>query len=725
MTPARARSAVLALFTAVALLMTWPLAAHLDEAVPSDLGDPMLGAWILGWDADRLRHLFQGLWDAPIFFPYSHTLAFSEHLLGIAIPVAPLVWLAGTPIVAYNIAFIASFVLAAFGMSLLVEELTGRRDAGLLAGLIFGFSPSRFAQISHLQVLMSGWMPLALWMLHRYLDARSRAALAAFAVIFIIQGYSNGYYIYFLALAAAIVIAAAVATEATRRVQTLRSVAIAAAAIAVALLPIAWMYFDVRQAYGLQRTDQDVTTFGADLAAYFHGSEAVSPRLGLWRWLPYVAKPLGPEGELFPGLIAFTLACAAWWPARRGEGGSRNSARVRSTYFVLALVSVLLSLGVQATAWGRSLPIGWVYQWLFEHLPGFDGLRVPARLSVVALLAIATLAGMGFARITEAVTPRRRMAACALLGAVICFEGAPRALPLADVKPHGRPDRAAYTWVRDQEAGAVLELPAGALDARSRAAQYGYQTLFHRHRVVNGFGGYDSPLQTFIGGVGSPLLDIERFGEAVRMIRLIGVRTIVFRADGYADPSVADATLAALRADRAQVVSEATFPGVTVFRLAPAPSDTVATVGEAMLVKTGEFQATASHATDLLPRAFDGDPDTRWLTGLHQSGDEWIEIAFAQPRNVARVTILTTTRSLGDYPRELLVEGSDGSDTFAPLFRGSVVVALGEGLARDPRHGPIDIRLPANTTRRLRLRQLGSTRTWFWAVDELQMWARR
>ena len=49
---------------------------------------------------------------------------------------------------------------------------------------------------------------------------------------------------------------------------------------------------------------------------------------------------------------------------------------------------------------------------------------------------------------------------------------------------------------------------------------------------------------------------------------------------------------------------------------------------------------------------------------------------------------------------------------------------LGEGLARDPRRGPIDIRLPSNETRRLRLRQLGRTRTWFWSVDELQIWAR-
>ena len=64
----------------------------------------------------------------------------------------------------------------------------------------------RLAQISHVQVLMSGWMPVALLMLHRFLASRSRKALAGFVGCFLLQAYSNGYYIYFLALAAGITV---------------------------------------------------------------------------------------------------------------------------------------------------------------------------------------------------------------------------------------------------------------------------------------------------------------------------------------------------------------------------------------------------------------------------------------------------------------------------------------------------------------------------------------
>ena len=43
-----------ALYLAVALVFTWPLAAGLTRDIPWDLGDSLLNAWILAWDADRL-----------------------------------------------------------------------------------------------------------------------------------------------------------------------------------------------------------------------------------------------------------------------------------------------------------------------------------------------------------------------------------------------------------------------------------------------------------------------------------------------------------------------------------------------------------------------------------------------------------------------------------------------------------------------------------------------
>ena len=124
-------------FSIAALAATYPLIMHLGSVLPNDLGDPVLNAWILAWDADRLLHGLSGLWAAPMYFPYEATLAYSENLLGIAIFTAPLQWLTGNPVLVYNVAFLASFVLAGTGMYLLATSITGSRAAGLLAGIAF------------------------------------------------------------------------------------------------------------------------------------------------------------------------------------------------------------------------------------------------------------------------------------------------------------------------------------------------------------------------------------------------------------------------------------------------------------------------------------------------------------------------------------------------------------------------------------------------------------
>src|SRR5262249_17161675 len=81
-----------ALFVALTAVMTYPLVWHLGDAV-YDAGDPLLNLWVIRWVIHQLprdpRHLF----DANIFAPERHTLAFSETLIAPAVLTAPLAWL--------------------------------------------------------------------------------------------------------------------------------------------------------------------------------------------------------------------------------------------------------------------------------------------------------------------------------------------------------------------------------------------------------------------------------------------------------------------------------------------------------------------------------------------------------------------------------------------------------------------------------------------------------
>jgi len=120
---------------------------------------------------------------------------------------------------------------------------------------------------------------------------------------------------------------------------------------------------------------------------------------------------------------------------------------------------------------------------------------------------------------------------------------------------------------------------------------------------------------------------------------------------------------------------------------------------------------------------FDGNRDSRWLSAGRQTGREWIEIELETPRDVARVRMQTAERSFGDYPRELEIDAVEPAGT-RTLFRGSVLPQFGRGFVVDHAYPFIDIVLPPNRARAIRLRQIGVTDELFWSIHELVLWER-
>ena len=304
-------------------------------------------------------------------------------------------------------------------------------------------------------------------------------------------------------------------------------------------------------------------------------------------------------------------------------------------------------------------------------------------------------------------------------------------MPLALLQPHGRPDRAAYNWVRDAGDGAVLELPTGDMDRELRAYSYGYETLFHGHRIVNGASGYNAPLHAFIGNRASPLFAERSIGATIDMLRAIGVRTVVVHPDAFANPSLGASVVTWLRGSGgSRIASEAVFPGISVFRLAeaghadrPPPSASDA-APRLRAIKASDFQASASAGDDRLPYAFDSDLSTRWFTGRPQSGTEWIDVAFSRPHDVARVELLMAGPSAFDYPRELAVDLIDRTGSPHAAFHAGVLTELARGLIDDPLRVPISLTFPPNDTARIRFRQLGTDERRYWSVTDIVLWER-
>ena len=151
-------------YLALAVAYSWPLAIRLS-GVPHDPGDPLLTTW----------------WNAPMFYPATGVLAFSEHLLGLAPIAVPLNLLTGQPLVGHNVAFIATFALSAIGAHFLAYTLTRRHDVSAIAAVAYAFAPYRLPQAPHIQVLASHWTPVCLAALHQISGISQATPLLALA----------------------------------------------------------------------------------------------------------------------------------------------------------------------------------------------------------------------------------------------------------------------------------------------------------------------------------------------------------------------------------------------------------------------------------------------------------------------------------------------------------------------------------------------------------------
>lgn len=565
-------------YLALTVGMTWPIAGGLASNVPADLGDPLFVMWAMAWNAEALVAMASGtmsfgdLWNANIFHPAPLSLTFSEHLLPQAAQGLPAYLATGNIVLAYNLVFLATFVLSGLGMFLFVRELTGQPRVAFVAGLFYAFLPYRLGQFPHIQTLSSQWMPFALFGLRRYFDTGRLAALAGGVAAFVVQALSTGYYLFYFAP----VLAGYALWEMTVRRRlghgpTWLAMAAAGMAAGAATVPFLLPYLRARTTFGFTRHVEEVQSLSADLFAYINAP----PQLHFWG--PRLNRYPQAEGDLFMGAVPLALAAAAvvlwcWqaWRAGRGialaagtsdrrvrwliglSAGSVVAALVLATtggymgeiagltirvtnvrramyvavlfgslalwysprlrtsvrahpgdltpFFVLAFVfAVVMSLGPAPHAGGVKLSGLGIYGMFFDHVPGYDGLRVPARFAMVAALMLAPLAAYALAPLGRRGVTGTLM--LVLTGTLFLAEA--NAVPVPVNLNWDTGPRYAMPWdaVHRVNEGplayrhllampaetVVMELPFGdsAWDLR-----YVYYAGLHGKRIVNGYSGY-------------------------------------------------------------------------------------------------------------------------------------------------------------------------------------------------------------------------------------------
>lgn len=503
----------LALFTGLTLVLLYPLSINLAHMVPEPT-DPLLNAWRMQWNARAFLSGWDGLtnlYNTNIFYPYPLTLLFSEHFLMPTALSLPLLLLFDSHLVGMNAGVLLTFVLSGYAMYLLVLNWTGSRWAGVIAGILFAFSPHRFGQLNHLELLTTQWMPLTLLALHWTLTRRAWRYPLLFALFFNLQALSGFHFTLNLTLACLLL---TLIYALFGRIDWRGSLWVAGGgSVAVTVLlnsPIWWGYLTFSELMGAVRTPGEVRVYSAALTDYvttLPHNWLYGWTFGRWQSAEHQFQPLMPVGVVggllaLAGVVAFAI--------------HKKLSTLRPTivfWVLLMLTGLILSFGLNENALGSDLaPLlesVSPYPWLYDNVQVFQGIRVPGRFGILVVLGVVGLAAWGLAllhNLTPSILPLLRGGSSLPhtgeglgKGAILSLMVAGLILvevwsvPLIGPEfPAGDGIPPVYGWLRTETPAdaVIVELPH---DGPSEFL-YEYYSSHHWRRMANGGTGYTPPI---------------------------------------------------------------------------------------------------------------------------------------------------------------------------------------------------------------------------------------
>jgi hypothetical protein len=560
---ARRRDAAVAAtgYLLLALWATWPLAPQMSDhllgidperfrqASALGMADHYLNLWILTWGAHAIPWAPCSFFDANIFHPLAEALATGEHMLGAWPWFAPLYAATGNPIAAANGLVFLSFVLGGLGMYLLIVDITGRRSAGFVAGIVFAFAPWRILWLVHLQLVGVHLFPFALLWMRRALESpgppgRSRhRALLGFFVCVLLQALTS----YYLAYMCAVMCVGVVpwlrrtpGTGPTRPAGVIVTGTLAAAVLGLLSGPY------------LRLAESGIVPAGTNAQdlSWLRLASANVPELFV-RGSPQYA-----------GAVPVALALIGAWPSR---------ARWRVTLLFVWCAASGLVLGLGPVWNDHPLP----YQWLARWVPGFSTMRVPERFIILATLGVAGLAGLGAARLQGGVgrllPAGARIGRGAVAGAVLValwIDWLPhearlalRRFPtLAEAPP-------VYHWLAEHgEGGPLLEVPArqGGFAAAEQHARSQYFSTLHWLPLLGGYSGYQPAFLDVYAELARRLPEREALQT---LVNIVDVSWIVVRTAELLPPQRAAWTEPGAGVERVEELD-----GEVVFRVTLEPT---------------------------------------------------------------------------------------------------------------------------------------------------------
>jgi hypothetical protein len=159
-------------------------------------------------------------------------------------------------------------------------------------------------------------------------------------------------------------------------------------------------------------------------------------------------------------------------------------------------------------------------------MPVLNFIRVPSRFTILGVLSLAVLAGLGFDRLVRRLTPNGRLTAALVAGAWLVAEFA--AIPLTGV-PYRLEIPAADQWLaRQRKPFAIAEVPVTTSERYH--SNYMLHSMAHWQKTVNGYSGIRPPSHDVLFDE----LRVFPSDQSLRHLTEIGVTYVVVHTSWFA-----------------------------------------------------------------------------------------------------------------------------------------------------------------------------------------------
>jgi hypothetical protein len=452
--------------TALAAVMTWPLAARPGSVARTDTNDGRYSLWNVAWVAHALTTDPANLFNANIFYPNKGTLAYSDANLVAGVMAVPVYVLTGNPIAAHNLVVFDALVLAFLATWQLVRRFTGDPWLAMVPATGYAFSAFVSAHTAHIQLLMLFVIPVALLAFHRFVEVPSWRRAIVLGLALGLAGLACGQY----GIMSGLLVGLG-ALWFARRADWRRywlglalAVVVTGAIVGPPLVP----FLELRRGGDFRSglNVEEARMFSADASAYMRSTSML--------YRPSVPA----SGEvLFPGFVLLAFAAAGIVAARRRAGADAPAPAI--TPRLIALYATIAALA----AWASFGPDGWLYTVLAKTVPLMSFVRTPARFGPVVLLGLAVLAGFGL----RAWLPRRHVGWLAPLLVLAVAAEVKAEWGLRQVPPVPE----AYRTLARLPSAPVVEFqfPYKQTDVHNHARSM-FWSMWHWRPLVNGYSDY-------------------------------------------------------------------------------------------------------------------------------------------------------------------------------------------------------------------------------------------